>query len=262
MPDPAIDLDGVRFEVDGRIGRIVLDRPETRNALSVGVQESLTEAPSWFADRPEVSVVVVTGAGPSFSAGADLSSIRTLFAGGGSIEHADLGRRMAAAIGGIRAVTIASIRGHCVGGGLVLAAACDLRIAADDAAFSIPELDLGIPLGWTGVPLLVRELGPALAKELVLTCRPAGADELVRHGFLNRVVPVDGLLEATETLAEAVAARPRTAVVEDVRSLRRAADLLVDPAAWSTDAALLMSAARDPESVESATRRLERRGFA
>ena len=70
----------------------------------------------------------------------------------------------------MRALTIARIQGWCVGGGLVLAAACDLRLAADTARFSIPEVDLGIPLAWGGIPRLVREIGPALTKELVLTC--------------------------------------------------------------------------------------------
>ena len=84
---------------------------------------------------------------------------------------------MAEAMENLSAVSVASIRGHCVGGGVVLAATCDLRIAASDARFSIPEIDLGIPLAWGGIPRLVREVGPALTKELVMTCRPFGADE-------------------------------------------------------------------------------------
>jgi enoyl-CoA hydratase/carnithine racemase len=261
VPGTESRLDGVRFEAQGRIGRILLDRPEALNALSAAVQEALTQAPEWFAARPDISVVVVTGVGPSFSAGADMSLLRNLLDQGASTEGADLGRRMAAAVASIDAVTIAAIRGHCVGGGIVLAAACDLRVAAADARFSIPELDLGIPLGWGGVPVLVRELGPALAKELVLTCRTAGAAELADRGFLNRVVPDHDLEEATKSLAEEIAARPRSAVRADIRSLRRAADRLVDPAEWSNDAASLTSAYGDPESVEAARRHLEGRGF-
>ena len=91
-----------------------------------------------------------------------------------------MGRAMAESIGGMRALTIAAVQGHCIGGGVVLAAACDLRVAGDDARFKIPEVDMGIPLFWTGIPLLTRELGPALTKELVLTGRTFDAAEA--HG--------------------------------------------------------------------------------
>ena len=86
-------------------------------------------------------------------------------------EIGQLGLRMADAIESMRAVTIAQVHGYAVGGGVVLVAACDLRVAADDAVFSIPEIELGIPLAWGGIPRLVREIGPALTKELVMTCR-------------------------------------------------------------------------------------------
>jgi enoyl-CoA hydratase/carnithine racemase len=90
------------------------------------------------------------------SAGADLST----FAGGpAEREDRDQGRRMAKAIEEMRAVTIAKMHGWCVGGGLVLAAVCDLRIAAESARFSIPEVDIGIPLAWGAIPRLVREIG-------------------------------------------------------------------------------------------------------
>src|SRR5258707_437093 len=96
-------------------------------------------------------------------------------------EVGQLGLRMADAVETLRAVTVAQIHGYAVGGGVVLAAACDLRVAADDAVFSIPEIELGIPLAWGGIPRLVREIGPALTKELVMTCRrftPAAAKSI------------------------------------------------------------------------------------
>ena len=83
------------------------------------------------------------------------------------------------------------MHGWCVGGGLVLAAVCDLRVAGRSARFSIPEVELGIPLAWGGIPRLVREIGPALTKELVMTCREFGPDEAKAAGFLNRVVDDD-----------------------------------------------------------------------
>src|SRR5690606_19166115 len=100
-------------------------------------------------------------------------------------EAADAGRRAADALEAMRPVTVARIHGHCVGGAVVLAAACDLRVAAASTRFAIPEVDLGIPLAWGGIPRLVREIGPALTKELVMTCRPFGADEAKAAGLLN-----------------------------------------------------------------------------
>src|SRR5687768_12135605 len=105
----------VRREVDGRVGRITLARPEKLNALSRAVLEGLAEAARWFDDQPEVHVVVVSGEGRAFSAGFDLAD-RT-WGELGPTGSAEVGRAMAEAIGGMRALTIAAVQGHCVGGG-------------------------------------------------------------------------------------------------------------------------------------------------
>ena len=124
------------------------------------------------------------GNGRAFTAGADLAA----FTDGGGVDRAgtDAGRVMAEAITAMQAVTVAAIHGHCVGGGVVLAATCDLRVAAEDVRFVIPEVDLGIPLAWGGIPRLVREVGPAATRDLVMTCRPFGAAEAQALGFVNR----------------------------------------------------------------------------
>src|SRR4029078_9907453 len=116
-------------------------------------------------------------------------------------EDRDQGWRMCRALEELRAVTVARIQGWCVGGGVVLAAVCDLRIAAEDARFSIPEVELGVPLAWGGIPRLVREIGPAMTKELVMTCRPFTAQEAKAMGFVNRVVPLAELDQQVEQLA-------------------------------------------------------------
>jgi enoyl-CoA hydratase/carnithine racemase len=193
--------------VDGGVGRITLRRPAKRNALSRAALEELTAAATWFDGHPEVKVVVVAAEGEAFSAGFDLADPR--WAELGPPERSTVvGRAMADAIGSMRAVTIASIQGHCIGGGVVLAAACDLRIAAEGARFRIPEVDLGVPLYWTGIPRLTREIGPALTKELVLTGRPFDAAEAKAIRFVNRVVPDDELVAATAALAAELAAKP------------------------------------------------------
>jgi enoyl-CoA hydratase/carnithine racemase len=135
---------------------------------------------------------------------------------------------MAEAIGGMRALTIASIRGHCIGGGMVLAAACDLRVASTTATFRLPEVDLGVPLYWTGVPRLLRELGPALTKELILTGRSVDAEEAKAIRFVNRVVDDAVLADAVDALAIELAAKPAHVITTTKAQVDAAAPLLTD----------------------------------
>lgn len=119
-------------EVDGPVGHLTLDQPDKLNALSRATLEELTDAAAWFDTLTDVKVVVITGAGRSFCAGFDLTD-PTWGELGPLEESAAVGRAMVEAIGGMSAVTIAGVHGHCVGGGVVLAAACDLRVAAKPA---------------------------------------------------------------------------------------------------------------------------------
>ena len=128
---------------------------------------------------------------------------------------------MANAIEQMRAVTIAQLHGYAVGGGFLLAVSCDLRVAAEGTAFFIPEVELGIPLTWGGVPRMVRELGPALTKELVMTCRRFDAREAKEMRFLNRVVPADRLEAEARALAASVLAMPAVPVVDHQGSGQR-----------------------------------------
>jgi enoyl-CoA hydratase/carnithine racemase len=197
-----MDFATLEVTADGPRGRLTLNRPHKLNAMSSAMLSELIDAAAWFNSRREVKVVVVDGRGRSFSAGADLDAF---WPGGGDParslrDAADLGRQMADAVEAMTAVTVARLHGHCVGGAVVLAAACDLRIAASDTSFSIPELDLGIPLAWGGIPRLVREIGPAMTKELVMTCRRFSAGEARDAGLVNRVVDSGALDEAVESV--------------------------------------------------------------
>ncbi len=247
----------LRVETAGPIGRITLARPQKLNPLSTECLLELEAAARWCDAQPGVKVVIVSGEGRAFSAGADLAS----FSGAGPMdprEAADAGRRMAEAIEAMRAVTIARIQGHCVGGGLVLAAACDLRVAAEGTVFSIPEVDLGIPLAWGGIPRLVREIGPALTKELVLTCRPFDAGEALRVGFLNRVVPGDRLVDEVEVLAGSLAGKSALTLTATKRHVNAVTDQMVGTGRAWNDADSLVAAFRDPESREVGRRYLDR----
>ncbi len=243
----------LRIDTDGPVGRIVLTRPERMNALDAVALAELADAAEILDGHDEVRAVVVTGEGRSFCAGFDVSTWPDEPDRAEASRLGDLGAAMSEAITRMRAVTVAALHGWVVGGGVVLALACDLRVAADGTRFSIPEVDLGIPLAWFGVPLLVREVGPAVAKELVITCRPFDASEALRLGMLNRVVPPDVLLQTVEELAQVVAGKPRVAVEVTKRHVNRATFTDHDPGSDG-----LVAALSDPEALAAARRYLQR----
>lgn len=239
-------FDTLEVTVNGAIGELWLNRPQRLNALSTTTLAELAEAARWFDQQAEVRVVVVGGRGRAFSAGADLDGFPAL-GDVGLRQAADVGRQMAEALEAMRAISIARIQGWCVGGGLVVAAACDLRVATQSARFSIPEIDLGIPLAWGGIPRLVREIGPALTKELVITCREFSPAEALSAGFLNRVVAEDQLDEVVAELAASIAAKPSIPVAATKQHVNAVTAQMVGAArAWS-DADSLIGGLLDPE---------------
>jgi enoyl-CoA hydratase/carnithine racemase len=252
-----------RFETiqvasDGKLGRLTLNRPERLNAMNATMLLELVEAARWFDEQREVRAVIVSGAGRAFCAGADLrqSPARESAPDSGRSwiyrrEAAQYGRRMADAVEQMRATTIVRLHGYIIGGGVVLAAACDLRVASEDARFSIPEVELGIPLAWGGIPRLVREIGPAMTKELVMTCRPFTPQEARAMGFVNRVVPAAELDQEVERLAAGIIEMPSVPVVitkEHVNAVSRAMSAGLTAFA---DGEALLSALTDPESQQA-----------
>ena len=255
MPDPTFPhLD---VELEGAIARVTLDRPEVLNALSVEQLDALVAACTWLQTREDCRVVVLAGAGPSFSAGADLSTMEHLLGDPAATRAAaDAGDRAASAIEALDAITIARLQGRCVGGGVVLALACDLRVSSDTARFSIPEVDLGIPLAWGGIPRLLREVPTAVARDLVLTCREFDAAEAHRLGVLSRVYPAGELVSRVDDLAAELALKARLPVRATLDAVRATLGIGA-PVGWS-DADSLLSAVRDPESQAAARGYLDR----
>jgi enoyl-CoA hydratase/carnithine racemase len=249
----------IRVEVEGALGRLVLNRPECLNAVSAAMLQELAQAARWFDEHRELRVVVVSGAGRAFCAGADLkaSPVDEALARSGQSwlrrrESGQYGLRAADALEQMRAVTIAQIHGFAVGGGVVLTAVCDLRVAAEDAVFFIPEIDIGVPLAWGGIPRLVREIGPAMTKELVMTCRRFSAAEAKAMGFLNRVVPAERLEAEVGALVAELAAKPSVPVVvtkEHVNAVTRAMAAGLTP---FSDGDVLLAATAEEESRAAA----------
>jgi enoyl-CoA hydratase/carnithine racemase len=204
------------LEVERRdnVAHIWLARPAVHNALDADTIEELIAACHKLQVEFDVPVVVIGGRGPSFSSGADRKNPPARLArasGTGARQRrytAQLGRRLLEAVERLEAITIARLHGHVIGAGVVLALGCDLRVAASSTQFAIPEVDLGIPLTWGAVPRLVREVGAARAKELILLCDRIDAAEALRMGLVNRVVDDAELDAAVDDLAERLAAKP------------------------------------------------------
>lgn len=257
-----MDFSTIEVSIRDARGAITLNRPDKLNPLSTTTLTELVGAARFLDSRPEVKVVILSGRGRAFCAGADLAAFSADEGSAPSAravrDAADAGRLMAEAIESIRAVTVARLHGHCVGGGIVLAAACDLRVAAHDTIFSIPEVDLGIPLAWGGIPRLVREIGPTITKELVMTCRSFNASEAAAMGFVNRVVPAAALDTSVDELIgqlEGKSLLTLTATKQHVNAIT--AGMVGTARAWN-DADSLVTALRDPESRSVAAAYLNR----
>lgn len=241
------DFTTLTLEIDGPVAHLWLDTPAKLNPLSTAALEELAVASRWFEGRPDVRVVVIGGRGRAFSAGADMGSFGQQSDVATARRAADAGRRMADAVEAIEVVTIARLHGHCVGGGVVLATACDLRVAAEGTNFSIPEVDLGMPLTWGGLPRLVRDIGPVATKELVMTCRPFDAAEALRLGLVNRVVPADRLDDEVGALAAELASKASFPIRATKRHVDAITSITVGRERTWSDADSLLTAARDPE---------------
>jgi enoyl-CoA hydratase/carnithine racemase len=230
---------------------ITIERPRTLNSLDLATLNALETAAAEVAGRSSTKVVVVAGRGRAFSSGVDLS----LLGGGDGVDPrqvGEAGRTMIEAFDSIPAVTVAALRGAVVGGGLVLASACDLRVAADDTYFSIPEVDLGLPLGWGGVPRLVRELGPAMTRELIMTCRPFTAQEAKEAGFINQVVAPSDLDRTVEELVSTLCAKSREVLRAVKRTVLEASEEMLAARGRIADAEIIAAVSADPESRRSA----------
>ena len=210
-------METLRIEKDEQMPGLVtitLARPEKLNAISFRMHAELQEACRQLADDDEARVVIFTGEGRAFSAGADLggaganagrATLATANAEPSPLRErirSSAGNRTCAALEGLDQVTIGAVNGLAIGGAVVFLACMDMRIAAESAWFSIPEVDLDIPLTWNALPRLMREIGPARTKELVMTCDRFSSDDALRWGFLNHRVPDGELLPAARALAE------------------------------------------------------------
>ena len=200
---------------DGRIATLTLDRSEYRNSLSDDMLKELIEALTGLRDDRSSHVVIVTGAPPVFSAGAHFPARRGMSAEerrqvflSTPNQFRRLFERVTTLLESLEQATIAMVNGHAIGGGFGLTLACDFRWAAAEAMFSIPEVDLGVPLGVASTTRFVRLVGPAHAKEIIMECRRYTAAEAHAMGLVHRVMPGEQLSAAVREYAAILAAKP------------------------------------------------------
>jgi len=202
----------LKYDVKGHVAVITLNRPDALNAWYRGMNEELRQVAAAIDNDPDVRVLVITGAGEkSFSSGIDLKKIAAgeLFITGPDIrDYYDGIRKLREVFTMYEKLTvpvIAAINGYCLGGGLELALACDIRLAVDSAVFSLPEVQLGIIPDMGGCQRLPRAVGIGKAKELIYTGKKIDAAEALRIGLIQHLYPREKLMEEALKMANEIA---------------------------------------------------------
>jgi enoyl-CoA hydratase len=220
-----MNFENVIVEKDGAIAVVTLNRPQALNALSYGLVKDLCLAMQELDRDKEVLVMIVTGGEKVFAAGADIKEM----ADRGPFDeriHERLDYRDQ--INKMTKPVIAAVSGFALGGGCELAMSCDIIIAAETARFGQPEVNLGIIPGSGGTQRLTRLLGKHRAMEMVLTGDIVNAADAERFGLVNRVVPVELLLEEAKNVAKKIAAKPALAIKEAKEAVLKAANSSLD----------------------------------
>ncbi len=219
-----MNYENLLVERDAGVAVLTVNRPKALNAMNQATLRELKAAIEELDADPGVQVVVVTGSGEkAFVAGADISEMAS-FGPQQAEEHARRGQAVVAAFERCRKPVLAAINGYALGGGLELALACDIRIASDNAQMGLPEVSLATIPGFGGTQRLSRVAGLGMALELVMTGRRVKADEALRIGLVNRVVPQAELLAAAKQTARDILANGPYAVRLAKEVIRRGAE--------------------------------------
>lgn len=197
----------ILVEKESHIATVTLNRPDKLNALNSALMDELCQAVDGLEQDGDVRVLVITGGEKNFAAGADVTEVAELKDSREAYEFACLRGKIYDKIYYFPQPVIAAISGYALGGGCELALAADLRIASETARLGMPEVTLGLLPG-AGVQRLIRALSQAVAKDLLFTGRQMGAEEALRLGLVNKVVPVEQLLPETRKQAEKLAGLP------------------------------------------------------
>ena len=192
---------------DGLVTWVYLNRPKSMNALSVNVLKEITAFNNDLKKDLETRVVIYTGKGENFSAGADLkekNEPKSYL----ELWRNNFGKPAIESILNVDQITIAAVNGYCLGGAACIASACDFRIADTNSKLGYPEIDLGINLNWLGLPLAIRLIGPAKAKKLVIGGEHESSETLLSWGFYDQICNPEDLKSEAKKMASIYASKP------------------------------------------------------
>ena len=206
-----MDYKNLLFKKEGHIGILSINRPDALNALNSEVLDELDKAMDELKEDEDIHVIILTGEGRAFVAGADIKEMKDL----NMLEAREFSEK---GVGLFRRIElmekpiIAAVNGFALGGGCELSMCCDIRIASDKAKFGQPEVGLGIIPGFAGTQRLSRLVGMGKAKELIFTTDIIDAEEAYRIGLVNKVVPGDKLMEEALNMANAIGSKGQVAI--------------------------------------------------
>jgi enoyl-CoA hydratase len=199
-------------DIKDRIAVVTINRPDKLNALNAQCKGEFSALLAELRSLPEVDVVIITGSGEkAFIAGTDIGELTSLDAETGKEFAAD-GQAIFDQVQHLGKPVIAAINGYALGGGCELALACHIRIASENAKFGQPEVNLGIIPGYGGTQRLARLVGSGIAAEMILTGNQIDAQQALRIGLVNKVVPPAELMSAAEAIAKAIVGKGQIAV--------------------------------------------------
>ena len=205
---------------DGLVTWVYLNRPKSMNALSVNVLKEITAFNNDLKKDLETRVVIYTGKGENFSAGADLkekNEPKSYL----ELWRNNFGKPAIESILNVDQITIAAVNGYCLGGAACIASACDFRIADTNSKLGYPEIDLGINLNWLGLPLAIRLIGPAKAKKLVIGGEHESSETLLSWGFYDQICNPEDLKSEAKKMASIYASKPPLAAQMIKRSVNQ-----------------------------------------
>ena len=242
----------VTLEQKGPVAVITMNRPEALNALNDQVLRDLDAVLDQVEENEDILTVVLTGAGRSFVAGADIGQMSQLTAAQAK-AFGVLGNRVFLKLENLTKPTIAAVNGFALGGGCELAMACDIRLASEKAKFGQPEVGLGITPGFGGTQRLARIVGVSNAMELILTAKNINAQQAKEIGLVSHVYPPEELMDKAMELAQAIAANAQVAVRQSKAAIRRGQQTdMYTGAAYEAEAFAVCFATEDQKDAMAA----------
>ena len=242
----------VELEKKGAVGIVTMNRPEALNALNDQVLRDLDAVLDQVEQDEEILVAVITGAGRSFVAGADIGQM-SAFTPVQAKAFGAYGNQVFLKLENLTKPTIAAVNGFALGGGCELCMSCDIRLASEKAKFGQPEVGLGITPGFGGTQRLARLVGTASAMELILTAKTIRAEEARELDLVSHVYPAEELMDKALELANAIAANAQVAVRQSKAAIRRGLQTdMVTGAAFESEAFALCFSTEDQKDAMNA----------